>query len=72
MIGIAASADPDGRNSMPDDYARLICRWRGNLSKSKTFHTLRIKMNLAMFLVRETFQQLRECAFRAMAAVNGG
>ena len=44
--------------------------WGGEFSKGQALDTLGIKMNLAMFLAREAFQQFRESALRAVTPVN--
>jgi hypothetical protein len=62
----------DGGNSMPKDgpgVPRVRVAW---VSQLEALNALGIKMNLAMLLAREAFQQFRKRTLRAMTAIDKG
>ena len=60
----------DGGHSAPHDSAGFFRLRNGEFSEGEALDMLGIKMNLAMFLAREAFQQFRESALRAVTPVN--
>jgi hypothetical protein len=57
---------------MPEDRAGVLRASDTRLSKGKALRALRIKMNFAMLVARETLEKFGERALRAMAAVDEG
>jgi hypothetical protein len=61
-----------GRDFMPVDRAGVLGARNRMLSDRKSFHALRIQMNFAMLVARETLEKFGKSALRAVAAVNEG
>lgn len=60
----------NGRYSVPHYSAGFLRMWSGQFSQGQPLDTLGIKVNLAIFLARQAFQQFGESALRAVAPVN--
>ena len=57
-------------NSVPEDYAGVFGATDIGLAGDDILDLLRIKMNFAVVLPRQTFEQFRESALGAMAAID--
>jgi len=62
----------DGGNFMPDNALGVLRASDAGLSQFEAFNALRIKVNLAMLIMRQAFQQLGKRALRTVPAINEG
>jgi len=62
----------NGRNFVPDDGPGVLRAWNTSWSQCKALDALGIKMNLAMLLARQPFQQFGKSTLRAMPAIDEG
>jgi len=56
-------------NFVPDDGTASCWRSAARCNKSQTFHALRVQMNLAAVILRQTLYQFRCGAFRPVPPV---